>query len=119
MSFLSPTAPGRNISEPKTPAVKGGQSKQLQTVGAGQKAGPVPSASSGGATFDSTPREFSGQVQFSPNPYGSNILHDGLSRYKQKNLPATTNPGPQAADLSRNRKAPARTGVAGSAPSGF
>ncbi len=123
-NFDSPKAAGRNISEPKTPAVAGNKSNQEQMTGAGTKAGPMPSPSTGSTFIKGTQREYSNQVKFSSNPYGSGTIKDALNTYKQTLKAAVVNPGMSDAgsdgrSAGATRKAAGRTAVSGSTPSGF
>lgn len=116
-NYDSPKAAGRDLSQPKTPALGGGKfSNQEQFTGDGKKVMGNPQPSSG-REFSDTPRTFSNQVQFASNPFGSNVLKDPLSRYKQKMKPAAVNPGPDGRSQGTKRTAAGRTVNGG--PSGF
>lgn len=102
--YTSPKAAGRDLSQPKTPPLKGGESNQTQLTGAGIKSGPMPSASDGSTFMSGTQREFSNQLQFGANAKGTGQMKNALRAYKQKIVGT-----PPTGDMSGNRKAAGRT----------
>lgn len=103
-NFDSPKAAGRDLSQPKTPGIKSNDSTQIQTTGAGNKAGPMPAPANGDSFINSTQRQFSNQLQFGANAKGTGTIKDALNSYKQKMI---TNP--PTGDMSGNRKAAGKT----------
>lgn len=102
-NFASPKSPGRDLSQPKTPAVSSSTPSKAEFTGTGKKTMGNPSPSSGRDFVSGTPREFSSQLAFTSK--GSHVLKDAMNNQRRYNLPATANPGPEGMSQSATKKA--------------